>query len=160
MGSKKLEVNDLRDSNKTVVSIETLSTKDYNEIDFCIDSHCNHTSFKWISRGYTLSSITCNPKSCKKRKRALTSCPKNTKTEVNKKRTLESVQLTFLSGGRFSQRSPTRRSPTTSIMTSSTASQHLGLSAENIGPPTTYIPLYDITLTQPYPLARIITSLL
>ena len=75
----------------------------------------------------------------KSKKMSLVSYPDRTEPGVNKKRALESVLLTFPSSGRFSQRSPTRRPPTTSIMTSSTASQHLYLPAYNIGPPTTYI---------------------
>ena len=75
----------------------------------------------------------------KSKKKSLVSYPDRTEPGVKKKRALESVLLTFPSSRRFSQRSPTRRPPTTSIMTSSTATQHLRLPTNNIGPPTTYI---------------------
>jgi hypothetical protein len=110
------------------------------------------------------SSITNQPKSSSTRKRveksslelmeserkkskkmALASYPYPTKPGVNKKKaldgTLRDVRRKVRPGIKiqFKNLSSIEIPPTTSIMSSSTASQHLRLPTSNIGPPTTFI---------------------
>ena len=76
---------------------------------------------------------------------ALASYPYPTEPGVNKKKaldgTLSEVRNEVRPGRKikFKHLSSIEIPPTTSIMTSSTASQHLRLPTNNIGPPTTYI---------------------
>ena len=51
IGPKKFEGSKLRASNKTIVSIETLSSKDFNEIDFCTNSRGSQTYFNGFLAG-------------------------------------------------------------------------------------------------------------
>ena len=80
-----------------------------------------------------------------RKKKAFVSYPDPTETGVNKKKaldgTLREVRRKVGPGIKikFKNLSSIEIPPTTSIMTSSTASQHLRQPTNNIGPPTTYI---------------------
>ena len=76
-----------------------------------------------------------------RKKKAFVSYPDPTETGVNKKKALDGTLREVRRGRKikFKNLSSIEIPPTTSIMTSSTASQHLRLPTNNIGLPTTYI---------------------
>jgi hypothetical protein len=92
--------------------------------------------------------VTSYPKTTEhgeRKKKAFVSYPDLTESGLNKKKaldgTLREVRRKVGPGIKikFKNLSSIEIPPTTSIMTSSTASQHLRLPTNNIGPPTTYI---------------------